>query len=161
MQLDRLHRVPGLDVGHAVRLLVEGLALAHQGGGGIDAGEFLIAVEPVRTGEVTPVTVKLAGEGVVEALPGPPEKADAELPRGFGEFIEPLPGDSEVVKEVTREVGSGAFAHSNDADVRTAHDAHVQLRNFLLQGEGGDEARTAGTEDKDVLNHGGRGGQEG
>jgi hypothetical protein len=95
----------------------------------------------------------LQRKGVFKPIPRSPDKANAKLPRWLSQFVELFSAESQVVEEEPREIRRGAFSYANDAEFRAAHDAQVDLWNLALERDGRQQSGTAGTKDKDVLDH--------
>ncbi len=99
--------------------------------------------------------VELRLERVVEGLPRPPEEADSQFPSRLRLRIEIGLPDSEESEKVTWKARCGAFADADDPDLRAAHHADCHRGELQLQRDRRDEPRASGTDDEDVLNHGG------
>jgi hypothetical protein len=72
---------------------------------------------------------------------------------GWGQLVEPPPADAQEVEQVRGEVGRGALADPDHADVRAAHDAHRQVRDLPLEGDGRDQTGAARAQHQDVFDH--------
>ena len=102
-------------------------------------------VEAIITGgmlEVRVLRIALVAEGVIEPLPRPPQKADAQFPRGLREAIKLADIKLEIAVQERGQDRNRGFAHANNADFGRPNDLDFDVRN---DGFDGDARQKAGT----------------
>src|SRR5688572_16421639 len=113
---------------------------------------FLVEKKSVVARQLREAVLKLVSERVIKLAARPPEKFDAQLPRRLGLNVELLRLQSQILEKMFGERDGRSLAHANHSDVGTANDAHAQVRQFALEGNGDHEARAAATKDDDRAN---------
>jgi hypothetical protein len=143
------------------RLAREAPVMGHVNRGVAEPRGLFVVVEAVVAAQLGEPFLELEGEAVEEVRTRAPQELDAQLPGRLRLGVEGLRRELEILEEVPGKDGGGAFADADDADVRAADDADVQMRQLLLERQRGHEAGAAAAQDDDRVDfHGDRSGEQ-
>ena len=111
----------------------------------IDVLKIVVTEIAVRAGKLRNANIELIFKRKKKLPAQSPEEIDAVFPRRPRNAIKIFAAETHVVKDMSRQVGRGAFADADDTDFGAANDANRKLRHFALQGERGKQTSTAST----------------
>ena len=144
-----VERMIVMELRQAVGAAGKNLVMRHERGGVAEPGTFIGIVEAVVPREFVKTLLEFERESVVELLARPPKESKPHLPRRLGFGVKVARLHLQVFEKVPGEHNGRAFADADDPDVRTAHHANGELRNFALQGECSHQTGAAGAKDDD------------
>src|SRR4051794_9940756 len=125
-----------IDDGKAVGPAHKAAARVHNARGEIGVRKIVAAVKARWVLQDVILRIALMTECVIEPLAGPPQEADAQLPRGLREAVEFSYIELEIAVKERRQDGDGGFAHADDADFRRPYDLDLDVRDDRFDGDG-------------------------